>query len=191
MLPQAGKNPLTAILVSDGEEEIKSCCSFHKSFSVSLLCDWKERFAAINRLYVVTKSESSIGLIHIRPYIQAKETFVGITISTCKILEMCFAGHYSNLLAVLTEDQSVAVWRLGDKMQLEKVFERARIENAHVEHIRWNPYRNDEIFCFSNSQLLVIKYSKPSLEMLLMDPVPEGISEVYFIPKAKKRIFFA
>lgn len=102
---------------------------------------------------------------------------------------MCFAGHYSNLIAVLTEDQSVAVWRLGDEMQLEKVFERTKIENAQLEHIRWNPYRNDELFCFSCNQLLVIKYSKPSLEMLLDSPVTEGIGEIYFIPKAKKRTF--
>jgi len=103
---------------------------------------------------------------------------------------MCFAGHYSNLIAVLTEGQSVAVWRLGDNMQLEKIFERPKIENAQLKHIRWNPYKNDEILCFSANQLLVIKYSKPSIEMLLVSPVPEGIGEIYFIPKAKKRILF-
>ncbi len=140
---------------------------------------------AISRSAAATISDAYQGLVVIRPYVQAEASYKNVAISTSKILDISFANPNSNMFAVLSEDQTITIWRITDKL-LEKTYERSKIDGARLTHIRWNPFNIDEVFCFSESQLFIMRNAAPTSEVLLPSPVPEGIADIFFIPKATK-----
>ena len=139
----------------------------------------------------MTISEANNGFIAVRPYLEPKSLPYNSPISTHKILDVCFSGNYSQFIAVLSEDQKISVWKIGDKIKLEKVLEHPRKGDKIFKYIRWHPYKNDQIFCFSEKDLkIVITTNLPTIEMMLPCLETEEIDNLFFIPRSDRRISF-
>lgn len=128
---------------------------------------------------VITISDEYLGLVVVRPYTKTEATHKSIRICSGRILDICF--NSSNYLAVLNEDQSVTIWKIVEDFELEKSKEEFKLEGNKMTRIKWNPYDNNEIICFSEKEICLIKANKPGSEITLL--VSDAISDISFIPK--------
>ena len=92
---------------------------------------------------------------------------------------------------LLTEDQTVSIRKIGEVGTLDKLYELPNASQVPLTRVKWNPYNYAEIFAFSENNIMIIKHTAPASNVLLQVPVPEGISDLFLIPKAPKCIKLA
>lgn len=106
--------------------------------------------------------------------------------STSRILDACFAHPESDQIAVLSGDQCISVWEVSEKLKPKKLHVSSPVANGQLTHIRWNPYNIDEIFCFSQKQIFILRINGPVFECLLPLAGPEIIEDIFFIFKVQE-----
>jgi len=106
--------------------------------------------------------------------------------SSSRIIDACFAHPESDQIAVLSEDQSISIWEVSEKLKPKKLHVSSKVENGQLKHIKWNPYNNDEIFCFSQKQVFILRINSSIFELLLPLTEPEIIEDIFFIFKVQE-----
>ncbi len=61
--------------------------------------------------------------------------------------------------------------------------------SARMTKVRWHPFSENEVLCFSENQVLVFNYVAPASSVMFFLPTPEGITEIYPVPKTRNCTF--
>jgi hypothetical protein len=131
---------------------------------------------------IITVSDSHSGVIAVRSYAKPEIRIKSFSICKARIMGVAFDNINANYAAILSEDQSVIICKVVDELYLDKMNEEFKAEGTHLTNIKWNPYNDKEIVCYSQREMFFVKHNKPGSGVVLSIPVP--VSEICFIPQA-------